>query len=65
MVTPEGGYGGGEWRTLAHEHLDVEYAVFCMEPARLSVVFAYIPSMGQLKAAPLGRLLFTSINLRL
>ena len=38
--------------------LNVEYAVYCMEPARLSIVFAYIPSMGPLKAAPLGRLLF-------
>ena len=36
--------GGVEWETLAREHF--EGAVYCMEPARLSVVFAYVPVHG-------------------
>ena len=34
--------------------LNIEYAVFCMEPVRFPVVFAHIQSMRPLKAAPFG-----------
>ena len=42
---------GEELNTLAHEHrLKVEYAVICMEPARLSVVLLIFLTLN-LKAA--------------
>ena len=49
------GEEGERWRVNT---LNIEYTVFCMEPAKLPIVFAHIPSMGLLEAAPLGRLLF-------
>jgi len=42
--------------------LNVEYAVYCMEPARLSVVFAYIPVHGTTQSRTFGAASFYIYN---